>query len=96
MKLEYYLHKFKPWVLIFLILSCVQVDYLELDPKNPKSYALSFFADLLRNSSSTVSTQEATLQIQGVLKDSSAANTVMFSPETRETTPWTAGPGLTL
>ena len=71
MKLEYYLHKFKPWVLIFLILSCVQVDYLELDPKNPKSYALSFFVDLMRNSSSTISTQEATLQIQGVLKDSS-------------------------
>jgi hypothetical protein len=47
------------------------VDYLELDPKNPKSYALSFFADLLRNSSSTISTQEATLQIHGVLKDSS-------------------------
>ena len=71
MKLEYYLHKFKPWVLIFLILSCVQVDYLELDPKNPKSYALSFLADLMRKSSSTISTQEASLQIQGVLKDSS-------------------------
>jgi hypothetical protein len=58
-------------LLILLVISCVKVDYLELDPKNPKSYALSFLADLMRKSSSTISTQEASLQIQGVLKDSS-------------------------
>ncbi len=71
MKLEYYLHKFKPWVLVFLILSCVQVDYLELEPKDPKSYLLSLFADIIKNRSSDISEQEASLQIQGVLKDSS-------------------------